>query len=192
MYSWLVIWNSRIRISWYLPHTRTSEEKFRKNTTPVQGFVQSATLFVASNPVSFSAYLYSSSNVSLQSFYFVALLSPLSLWPPYHRNFCSSRCWLNFLPLAFHSYLYPMNRSHLSILRRFDRSLTNQQIENYHVTMLLVLLRCFELSTPDMYDSVRTPLVCTRERVNFELFARFVQIIRVCGRTFNVLTLPCR
>ena len=60
-----------------------------------------------------------------------------------------------------------MNRSHLSILRRFDRSLTNQQIENYHVTTLLVLLGSFEFSTPNVYDSEKTSLVCTRELVNF-------------------------
>mgnify|MGYP001794385820 CR=1 FL=1 len=77
-----------------------------------------------------------------------------------------------------------MNRSHLSILRCFDRSLTNQQIENYHVTTLLVLLGYFELSAPNVYDSVKTPLVCTCELVNFEFFARFVQNIRVHGRAF--------
>ena len=82
-----------------------------------------------------------------------------------------------------------MNRSYLSILRCFHRSLTNQQIENYHVTTLLMLLRSFELSAPNVYDSVKTPLVCTRELLNFKFFAQFVQIIRVCGRAFNLISL---
>ena len=78
-----------------------------------------------------------------------------------------------------------MNQSHLSILCHFIRSLTNQQIENYHVTTLLVLLGCFELIIPNSYDSVQSPLVCTRELINFEFFAEFMQIIGVCGQTLK-------
>ena len=64
-------------------------------------------------------------------------------------------------------------------------SSTNQQVENYHVTTPLVLFRSFELSTPDVYDSVKTPLVCNCELVSFEFFSWFVQIIRVCGRALS-------
>ena len=38
------------------------------------------------------------------------------------------------------------------------------------MTTLLVLLECFELSTSNVYDSVKTRLVCTRELANFDFF----------------------
>ena len=146
-------------------------------------------LFSASNPVSFSAYLY------FRIMYRCSHSVLLGCFPNY---LCDLHDTEISIPAGAGSILC---HSHsIAIYSRWtgaicpffvDRSLTNQQIENYHVTKLLVSLRSFELSTRNMYDSVKTPLVWTPELVNFEFFARFVQITQVCGRALTTL-LSCQ